>query len=124
WVLLAVLLPRRRNGHTRSRHWESPAPVLLLGLIIGLTYGLLSVGLVLIYRTNRIVNFAHGQVGAFGAALFGIAVVQWHVPYWIAFAPALVVAAATGALAEVTVVRRLRRAPALMSVVPTLGVGQ
>ncbi len=124
WILLTLLLPRIPAGQTVSRHWESPAPVLLLGLIVGLTYGLLAVGLVLIYRTNRIINFAHAQVGAFGAAFFGIAVVKWHVPYWLAFVPALLVAAAVGAVAEATVVRRLRRAPAIMSVVATLGMGQ
>ena len=97
---------------------------MLLGLIVGLTYGLLAVGLVLIYRTNRIINFAHGQIGAFAAAFFGIEVVRWHIPYWVAFLPALLVAAAVGALAEAAVVRRLRKAPAIMSVVATLGVGQ
>ncbi len=124
WVLLAQLLPQIETSHTRTGHWESPGPVLLLGLIIGLTYGLLAVGLVLIYRTNRIINFAHGQVGAFGAAFFGLAVVKWHIPYWVAFVPALLVAAGVGAFAEATVVRRLRKAPAIMSVVATLGVGQ
>jgi branched-subunit amino acid ABC-type transport system permease component len=124
WLLLVRVLPGLDTSHTGSGHWESPAPVLLLGLIIGLTYGLLAVGLVLIYRTNRIINFAHGQVGAFGAAFFGIEVVRWHIPYWLAFLPALLLAAGVGALAEATVVRRLRKAPAIMSVVATLGVGQ
>src|SRR3954464_2658548 len=103
---------------------DTPFPVILLGTIIGLTYGLLAVGLVLIYRTNRIINFAHGQIDAFGAAFFGLAAVKWHVPYWIAFPIALGVAALTGAAAETGVVRRLRNAPRLMSIVATLGVGQ
>ncbi|MEA3054695.1 MAG: hypothetical protein QOD30_127, partial [Actinomycetota bacterium] len=103
---------------------STPLPVLLLGTVIGMTYGLLAVGLVLIYRTNRIINFAHGQMGAFAAALFGLAVVKWHVPYWIAFPLALAVAGLTGAAAEAGVVRRLRNAPRLMSIVATLGVGQ
>ena len=38
-----------------------------------MTYGLLAVGLVLVYRSNRIINFAHGEIGAFGAAVFGVA---------------------------------------------------
>jgi ABC-type branched-subunit amino acid transport system ATPase component/ABC-type branched-subunit amino acid transport system permease subunit len=124
YLLFYRLLPQIDTSHTRSQHWETPGPVLLLGLIIGLTYGLLAVGLVLIYRTNRIINFAHGQVGAFGAAFFGIEVVKWHIPYWIAFLPALAVSASVGALAEAMVVRRLKRAPLIMSVVATLGVGQ
>jgi ABC-type branched-subunit amino acid transport system ATPase component/ABC-type branched-subunit amino acid transport system permease subunit len=123
-LLFLRVLPQIHTSHTRTGRWETPGPVLLLGLIIGLTYGLLAVGLVLIYRTNRIINFAHGQIGAFGAAFFGIEVVKWHIPYWVAFLPALAVAAGVGALAEAMVVRRLRRAPLIMSVVATLGVGQ
>jgi ABC-type branched-subunit amino acid transport system ATPase component/ABC-type branched-subunit amino acid transport system permease subunit len=102
----------------------TPLPTVLLGVILGLPYGLLSVGLILIYRTNKIINFAHGQIGAFGSAFFGLAAVTWHVPYWIALPMALVVGAGVGSLAETAVVRRLRKAPRLMSVVATLGVGQ
>ena len=103
---------------------STPFPVIVLGTITGLTYGLLAVGLVLIYRTNRIINFAHGQIGAFGSAFFGVAAVKWHIPYWVAFPMALAVSGATGAAAETGVVRRLRNAPRLMSIVATLGVGQ
>ncbi|TCO59609.1 branched-chain amino acid ABC transporter permease/ATP-binding protein [Actinocrispum wychmicini] len=102
----------------------TPLPVILLGAIVGMTYGLLAVGIVLVYRSNRIINFAHGQIGAFGAAFFGVAAVQWHIPYWIAFAMALIVSAATAAAAETGVVRRLRSAPRIVSIVATLGVGQ
>ncbi len=104
--------------------FEVPLPVIMLGIIIGLTYGLLAVGLVLVFRTNRIINFAHGEVGAFGAAVFGIAVTRWHVPYYAAVPIGFGVAGAMAGLAEVAVVRRLRKAPRLMSIVATLGVGQ
>jgi ABC-type branched-subunit amino acid transport system ATPase component/ABC-type branched-subunit amino acid transport system permease subunit len=105
-------------------HASTPGTVILLGTIIGMTYGLLAVGLVLIYRTNRIINFAHGQIGAFAAAFFALCAVKWHFPYWAAFPVALVVAGMTGAAAETAVVRRLRTAPRVVSVVATLGVGQ
>ncbi|MHB8671386.1 MAG: ABC transporter permease subunit [Acidimicrobiales bacterium] len=123
-LVILFVLPHVGASHTGSRHWETPLPVVLLGLIQGITYGLLGVGLVLIYRSNRIINFAHGQTGAFAAAFFGIEVVRWHLPYWLALAPALALAAATGATAEAAVIRRLRRAPAVMSIVATLGFGQ
>src|SRR5437764_1940838 len=104
--------------------FELTGPVLVLGLITGMTYGILAVGLVLVYRSNRIINFAHGEIGAFAAALLGITVTRWHVPYWAAFPVALAVAAAIGGAAEVVVIRRLRRAPALMSIIATLGLAQ
>lgn len=118
WAVLAILRA------TTELQLETPFPVIVLGVIIGMTYGLLAVGLVLIYRTNRIINFAHGQIGAFGAALFGLAAVKWQIPYWVAFPFALMVSAAVGYTAETAVVRRLRNAPRLMSVVATLGIGQ
>ena len=55
-------------------NFSTPLPVAVLGAITGMTYGLLAAGLVLIFRTNKIINFAHGQIGAFGAAFFGIEV--------------------------------------------------
>ena len=108
----------------RSTGFETPIPVIALGSIIGITYGLLAVGLVLVYRSNRIINFAHGEVGAFAAAIFGLLTVKYGVPYYVVLPLALVIGAGTGAAAEVGVVRRLRNAPKLMSIVATLGVGQ
>ena len=34
-----------------------PLPVVIEGAIAGFNYGLLAVGLVLVYRTNRVLNF-------------------------------------------------------------------
>ena len=98
-----------------------PVAELFIGLVTGATYGLLAVGLVLVYRSTRIINFAHGEIGAFAAAVLGVLVLNLKVPYWIAFAIALCVGGGTGALTEVAVVRRLRRVPRVMSVVATLG---
>ena len=123
-IVIAIPILTGLPASTLSGRVETPLPVMSLGAIIGLTYGLLGVGLVLVYRTNRIVNFAHGEIGAFAAAFFGIAVVQWHIPYWLAFPLGLLCGAAVGAAAETGVIRRLRKAPKLMSVVATLGVGQ
>lgn len=103
---------------------EIPFPVLLLGAITGMTYGILAVGLILIYRSNRIINFAHGEIGAFAAALLGVTVTRWDVPYWVAFPIALAIAGGVGAVSEVVVVRRLRNVPAVMSIVATLGLAQ
>jgi len=104
--------------------FEVTVPVLVLGAIVGMAYGLLAVGLVLVYRSNRIINFAHGEVGSFAAAVFGVVVLRWHVPYWVMFPVAMTLGAATSMLAEIAVIRRLRHAPKLMSIVVTLGVGQ
>lgn len=112
------------GGATFFEDFSTPWPVVLLGLIIGMTYGILSVGLVLVYRANKIVNFAHGEVGAFAAALFGVWVVTYDLPYWVVFPAVLAIAAGISALIEVAAVRRLRNAPPVMSIVVTLAISQ
>lgn len=119
WPMLSSL-----PADTATGQWETPAPVLMLGAIVGTTYGLLAAGLVIVYRTNKVINFAHGEIGAFAAAVFGLAVVRWGVPYWLAFPLALALGGLVAAGTEVVVIRRLRNAPKLMSIVATLGVGQ
>lgn len=98
--------------------------VVALGLVTGMIYGILGTGLVLVFRSNRIINFAHGEIGAFGAALLGTAVLDWGLPYYAAAVLALAVAGVTGAASELLVVRRLRSAPIVISVIATLGLGQ
>jgi ABC-type branched-subunit amino acid transport system ATPase component/ABC-type branched-subunit amino acid transport system permease subunit len=104
--------------------FEFPLAVMILGVIIGMTYGLLAVGLVLVFRANKIINFAQGQIGLFAAAMFAIVVNQWGVPYYAALPILFAVGAGVAALTELVVIRRLRRAPRLMGIVATLGVGQ
>jgi ABC-type branched-subunit amino acid transport system ATPase component/ABC-type branched-subunit amino acid transport system permease subunit len=98
-----------------------PVYVVVLGMLTGLTYGVLAVGIVLVYRTNRIINFAHGQVGAMAAVAFGTVVTRGRVPYLLALPIGLAIGAVTSAGVEVAVVRRLRSAPRLMSIIATLG---
>ena len=97
---------------------------LVIGLFTGLTYGLLAVGLVLVYRSSRFVNFAHGAVGAFGASVLALFVVDWGLPYWFAFLVAIVVGGLLSGLIEVVVVRRLEGRPSLVGMIATLGLSQ
>jgi ABC-type branched-subunit amino acid transport system ATPase component/ABC-type branched-subunit amino acid transport system permease subunit len=96
----------------------------LRGALVGLSYGLLALGIVLVFRSSNIINFAHGEIGLFAAAAFVKFVGGWGIPYWIGFCMALICGASAGAVSEVVLVRRLRNAPRLMSVVATLGFGQ
>ena len=99
-------------------------PVATLGLVTGIAYGLLAVGLVLAYRASRVINLAQAQIGVLGAALLAVEVNRWQLPYWVVLPTALALAAATGACVEFVVMRRLQTAPRLMTVIATLGAGQ
>jgi ABC-type branched-subunit amino acid transport system ATPase component/ABC-type branched-subunit amino acid transport system permease subunit len=96
----------------------------VLGLFTGLTYGLLAVGLVLVYRSSRFVNFAHGSIGVFGAAVLGRLVSTDGLPYWLAFPIAMLVAGGVGAAVEAGLVRRLRDRPRVIGMIVTLGLSQ
>jgi ABC-type branched-subunit amino acid transport system ATPase component/ABC-type branched-subunit amino acid transport system permease subunit len=95
-----------------------------LGAFTGLTYGLLAVGLVLVFRSSRFINFAHGDIGFFGAAIMLTLVLQAGLPYWLGFLGGVLAGALAGALTETAVVRRLEGAPRLMSMVATLILGR
>ena len=64
-------------------------------------------GLTLVYKSSRVLNFAHGDMGALPAGLVLLAVLKWDVPYWVAIGGALVAGLAIGAMLEFLVIRRL-----------------
>src|SRR5262249_33070542 len=52
---------------TRERHVDEFLQHLLNAVMLGGTYALLGIGLTLIFGIMRVVNFAHGELYAFGA---------------------------------------------------------
>ena len=100
-----------------------PAFTLVQGLVIGLGYGLLAMGLVLMYRTSRVLNFAHGQLGVVSAVLLSKLVREDHTPYTVALPLVLVLAAVIGAISEL-LLRRLFNRPRVLVMVATIGLAQ
>jgi ABC-type branched-subunit amino acid transport system ATPase component/ABC-type branched-subunit amino acid transport system permease subunit len=94
------------------------------GVINGLVIGLLALGIVLVFRATRVINFAVGNMGIVAAALFNLLVAQYQLPYWPAAVLSLAAGAAYGALVELVVIRRLFRAPRVIVLVATIGVAQ
>ena len=100
------------------------ADVFVIGLVTGMTYAILAVGLVLIYRSTRVINFAHGQLGAASALLLAKLVNDQGVSWWLAFPLALALAAGIGAAAEALVIRRLEGAARTTVMIATIGLAQ
>jgi branched-subunit amino acid ABC-type transport system permease component len=96
--------------------------VLVNGLFVGLVYGLLAVGLVVVYRGSRIINFAYGETGMLGAFVFSELWVDHHVALLLAVLAGIAVSAAIGAATEVVLIRPLRGEPPLTAMVGTLAV--
>ena len=104
--------------------FAAPQQVLLSGAMRGLAIGVLAVGLILIYRSCRVINFALGELGALGAAVFVRLVVNWHWNFWAALVLTVAAGAVFGGLLELALVRRLSRAPRVVLLVATIGAAQ
>ena len=98
--------------------------LLFKGVVGGLITGLVAMGIVLVYRSSRVINFAVGNMGVPATALFAVMVGANGWPYWVSLPIALVIGALIGALIEVTVIRRLFKAPRVIVLVATIGVAQ
>ncbi|HEX8981490.1 MAG TPA: branched-chain amino acid ABC transporter permease [Ktedonobacterales bacterium] len=93
----------------------------IVGIAYGALYSLAALGIVLIYKTTGVLNFAHGAIGMFSTFIayeFGV-VRGWPAP--IAILLALLFAAAFGWFMERFTLRPLRDRPVLTRVIVTLG---
>ncbi|MXY10383.1 MAG: ATP-binding cassette domain-containing protein [Acidimicrobiaceae bacterium] len=94
------------------------------GLVNGLVTGLLAMGLVLVYRSTRVVNLAVGNMGLVGASLLALLVLNYHFPFWLALALSLATGTLFGAVVDLLVVRRLFSSPRVIVLMATVGVAQ
>jgi ABC-type branched-subunit amino acid transport system ATPase component/branched-subunit amino acid ABC-type transport system permease component len=99
---------------------------LVLGLINGMLTGLLAVGIVLVYKSNRFLNLAHAQLGALSAQLLAKLVIDFGWSWWVAFGVCVPVGIVVGVAVERWVVRplRARSASAVSLLLVTVGVTQ
>jgi ABC-type branched-subunit amino acid transport system ATPase component/ABC-type branched-subunit amino acid transport system permease subunit len=104
-------------------NFDIPFEVVVIGVITGLTYALLGIGLLLVYRTSRVINFAHGEMGAVAASVMVYVSVIHELPYLLGFLAAIATALVAGVFMEL-VMRRLARASRLIALVATIGAAQ
>src|SRR4249919_632789 len=84
----------------------------------------MAVGIILIYRSTRVINLAIAQMGGLAAALLARLVINWDVNYWVAFAACVAIGGIVGWAIDRFVIRRLFDAPRVIVLVATIGVGQ
>jgi branched-chain amino acid transport system permease protein len=95
---------------------------LMLGLVNGSFYALLSLGLAVIFGLGGVVNFAHGAFYALGAfaALLGM---QWFgLNYWASLVIAPLVVGLFGMLCQLLLLRRLAGLDPLYGLLLTFGM--
>jgi branched-chain amino acid transport system permease protein len=94
---------------------------LVIGLINGAMYGLVALGLVLIYKSSGIFNFAQGEFGTVAIYVMWL-LLERSVPYAIAIIIALATAVVIGLGTERLIIRRLYASPRVILLVATAGV--
>jgi branched-chain amino acid transport system permease protein len=104
--------------------YPMPFGVWCQGLILGLLDALVAVGLALVYRANRILNFAQADLGTVPTVLaFGLISLS-GVGYVLGILTGLAAAVVLGAVVEWVVIRRFFRAPRLILMIATVGLSQ
>lgn len=114
-ALLAVLLilgARVENG---------PNPFIALGIMNGAVFGLVALGLVLVYKGTRVFNFAQGEFGTL-AAYFLFYALAANIPYGLAIIIAVAGLAAVGLIIERILIRPLMNAPRITLLVATIAL--
>ncbi len=96
--------------------------VTISGLVTGSLYGLLALGIVLIYRTTGVLNFAYSALSFFGAGFLYILQTGPGMNFWLALPLSLLFAAALGALVERLFARPVLDAPVFTKAIATLAL--
>src|SRR5271167_3807614 len=94
---------------------------LLLGLINGSFYALLSLGLAVIFGMLNIINFAHGALFMMGAFVAWMLLNYVGIPYFAALIIAPLIVGAFGVLLEKTLISRLYKLDHLYGLLLTFG---
>ena len=75
------------------------------GVVQGMAIAIIAVGVILVYRATRIINFAVGGMGVVGAVILALLNIQYHVPFWPSFIIAILIGLVFGAAVDSTIVR-------------------
>jgi branched-chain amino acid transport system permease protein len=94
----------------------------ITGVTLGLIYGLIAIGLTLIFGVMRIIQYAHGEIYMLGAYILYYWFDVLHLPYWAGFVVSAVVIFFFGAGLQVLLFRPLHRKDMLYSLAVSLAL--
>ena len=95
---------------------------LLLGLVNGSFYAMLSLGLAVIFGLLGVVNFAHGALYMLGAYVAWFTQDRWGVSYWWALLLGPLLVGLVGVVVERTLLKRLYKLDPLYGLLLTFGL--
>lgn len=116
-VFTQVVLPGPSGLNQRGTPWAT----MFVGLVDGMVASLAAAGLVLVYRTQRIINFAQTTIGIAGA-FFTFGLVTWtEVPFPLALVFGLALSTASGVVVGVVLLRFSQASRLVLTVVTIIG---
>ncbi len=95
---------------------------LLVGLVNGSFYALLSLGLAIIFGLLHVINFSHGALYMVGAFVGWLLCMQWGLDFWLAMAIVPISVGVFGVLIEMLLLRRLSGVDPVYSLLLTFGL--
>ena len=123
-IVIYLLLYKVVPGSKSFIADKAPHEPIVVGIIYGTVNALLAIGLILVYRTNRFINFAYAAMGS----TFGFTAITLHLeygwPYFLVLPLAVVGGILLGASIEIGVIRRFRESSRLVATVASIGLAQ
>jgi branched-chain amino acid transport system permease protein len=92
------------------------------GFVVGSIYALSGLGFVLIYKSSRVLNIAHGQIIASGAFITYALTVWAHFPIYVSFPVSMVITFFLAMSVERVFLRRLIGEPIISVIMVTIGL--
>ena len=105
-------------------NWQLLPQFAMTGLLAGGPLALTALGLVLIFKSTYIFNFAQGQLLLLGALITWWFSVELGLPLWLAIILALLLSALIGLIIERLALRPMTGQPLLSIILMTLGLSQ
>jgi branched-chain amino acid transport system permease protein len=97
--------------------------IVISGIVVGSIYALAALGLVLVYKSSRVANFAHGQIIAAGAFITYYLTVSLGVPIFFSFIASMIITFFLAMSVERIFLRRLIGEPIISVIMVTIGLG-
>jgi len=92
------------------------------GILVGAIYAIVAMGIVIVYRSSGVFNFAHGAIMLVSAFTFWVLISAAALPLWVCIIIMFVITVAFGMAIERLTLRPLLGQPLLASVMMTLGL--
>lgn len=96
--------------------------LLFSSLETGSVYALAALGIIIIFRTSRMTNFAQGSLGMFNAFVATTFLISSNLPPLLAALAGMVSAFATGVVIDLVIMRRTKKVSALAKQIITFGL--